>query len=200
MTEKQQGIAPNDFLSTMTDLAESIRLKDRGVAKLRTVRQRFEKQGADMPALDLCLRLQKLGPAEAELRLRNALRYSRWMGMQIGDQAQLFSDDAGLPSQKAAAAFTEAQAYEEGYRAGIGGRDATDSRFPTGTPLYERHWTGWQDGQAVLAEEMGAPLPDDGTTLTRPKKEAKTKKGATAARGKPRGRGVRRRGGAEASA
>jgi hypothetical protein len=198
MTDQTKGIAPNTFLESMTDLAEFVRLKDRGIAKLRTVRQRMEKAGCDMPALDLALRLQKLGKAEAELRLRNALRYARWMGMDVGEQAQLFSDDAGLPSQKAAAAFTEAQAYEEGYRAGIGGRDASDSRFPQGTPLYSKHYDGWVDGQTELADQLGVERPEDGT-LSRPKKQAAPKKGATAATGKPRGRGRKPRG-AHASA
>ena len=200
MADKQAtAIPPNDFLAAHVDLAEAIRIKDRGVAKLRTIRQRMERQGCDMPALDLALRLQKLGQAEAEMRLRNALRYCRWMGMEMGAQSALFSDDADRPSTKAAEAFTEAQAYNEGYAAGLAGRNRSDHRFTAGSKLSQQFDTGWIDGQTELANQLGTERPENGT-LKRPKKEAKAKAGTSTARGKPRGRGRSRRAAAHADA
>lgn len=199
MTEKTNGIAPNDFLAALVDLDECSRVKDRGVAKLRTVRQRMEKMGCDMPALDLALSLRKLGSGEAEMRLRNALRYARWMSMEIGDQGSLFSDDADRPSEKAAEQWTEAQAYNEGYAAGIAGRDRHDHRFTLGTGMAAKHDEGWVDGQRELADRLGKDLPENGGALKPEKRQAKPKAGTASAAGKPRGRG-RGRGRASARA
>ena len=194
MTERQQqaGIAPNDFLASLADLDDCVRIKDRGVAKLRTVRQRMEKQGCDLAALDLALRLRKLGEDDAQVRLRNALRYCVWMDMPVGAQGALFSDDADRPSEKARQAFTAAQAYDEGYKAGVKGRDRHDSRFPAGTPMAAEHDRGWIAGQTELADMLGRDMPEDGAALKPEKKGAPPKKGTTRAVGKPRGRGAGR--------
>jgi|GEM_PF-2588378 ribosome modulation factor len=195
MADKPNSIAPNDFLAAIVELDDLTRGKDRSVAKLRTVRQRMEKQGTDMPALDLALSLRKLGTVEAEMRLRNALRYARWLSMEIGEQGTLFSDDADLPAGKAVEQYSEARIFDEGYKAGVAGRSASDHRHPQGTPAAMAFWNGWKDGQAFLAEQLGRPA-EEGETLKPAKRQGKAKSGAAAASGKPRGRGGRRRGAA----
>lgn len=195
MADKTNSIAPNDFLAAIVELDDLTRGKDRSVAKLRTVRQRMEKLGTDMPALDLALSLRKLGAGEAELRLRNALRYARWLNMEIGDQGTLFSDDADVPSAKVVEQYSEARVFEEGYKAGVAGRNASDHRHPQGSLAAQAFWNGWKDGQAFLAEQLGRPA-EEGETLKPAKRQGKAKTGATTASGKPRGRGGRRRGGA----
>lgn len=191
MSDPKNTIAPNDFLSAILELDELTRGKDRSVAKLRTVRQRMEKAGCDMKALDLTLSLRRLDGAEAEMRLRNALRYSRWLNMQIGDQGSLFSDDADQPSEKTVEAYNEGRIYEEGYAAGKAGRNASDHRHAQGTPAAAAFWNGWKDGQGFLAEQLGRDLTE-GETLKPEKRQAKPKKGSVGVSGRPRGRGGRR--------
>lgn len=189
---KPNTIAPNDFLAALVEIAEHSRGKDRSVAKLRTVRQRMEKAGCDMKALDLMLSLSKLEPSEAEMRLRNALRYCRWTNMPIGQQASLFSDDADQPAAKATEEFNEARIFDEGYKAGCAGRDAKDHRFPQGTPAAERFYSGWISGQTFLAEQLGKDR-EDGETLKPERRQGRAPKGSSSAAGKPRGRGGRGR-------
>lgn len=189
-------INPTDFLSALSDLIAADTARDRSTAKARNVRKRFENMGCDMPALALMLTLRKLEPEEAEQRLRNALRYSRWASMKIGDQADLFAGmDADTPAEKASAEWTEAQAKEEGYAAGKAGRDPNDSRFPLGSPLAQKHYEGWVEGQAYLAEALGRE-PAEGETLKPAKRGRPKASGAEPTSPKPRGR----RNGADAHA
>jgi hypothetical protein len=190
---KPNTIAPNEFLAALVEIREHSRGKDRSVAKLRTVRQRMEKAGCDMKALDLMLSLSKLEPSEAEMRLRNALRYCRWTNMPIGAQSSLFSDDADQPAAKATEEYNEALIYDEGYKAGCAGRNASDHRHAQGTPAAAKFFDGWIAGQTFLAEQLGRDR-EEGETLRPEKKQGRAPKGAAAASGKPRGRGGRGRG------
>lgn len=196
-TPKTNTMSPNDFLACIVELDEQTRGKDRSVAKLRSVRKRMDEQGCDMKALDLALSLRKLDSGEAEIRLRNALRYARWLEMKVGDQGSLFSDDADQPAEKARAEYSEAQAKAEGYEAGKAGRDGRVHRFQQGSALAQRFYEGWLSGQALLAEQLGTERVE-GQTLKPGKKEEKPKTGAVAVAGKPRGRGGRRSSRAEA--
>lgn len=203
MSDASGAMSPNDFLSTLGGLLQSTQVKDTAVAKQRAVRARFEKMGCNMRALDLMLKLRKMEPEDAEMLLRDALRYSRWANMKIGEQAGLFaSDDADVPSEKARGEWTEAQAYEEGYSAGKAGRSGTDHRFTPGTPVHQQFYRGWVDGQTVLAEMLGKERPPTGEPLKPERKKAgtKPKKGATPVVGKPRGRRSERAKDAEATA
>lgn len=181
-------INPTDFLSTLSDYLAAETARDRSTAKARNVRKRFENMGCDMPALALMLSLRKLEPEEAEQRLRNALRYSRWANMKIGDQGDLFTiNGVDAPAEKATAEWTEAQAVEEGYAAGKAGRDPNDSRFPLGSPLAQKHYEGWVQGQAYLAEALGRE-PAEGETLKPAKRGRPKASGATPTAPTPKGR------------
>jgi hypothetical protein len=184
-------ISPNDFVSIFAEMLKAETEKDSRVGKLRSIRGRLEKAGCDMPAVDLCIKLRKLEPEVAETRLRNALRYARWLNMPIGAQPGLFSDDAGVPSIDAQRGLTEAQAYQEGHAAGLVGRSRTDTRFDIGTPMHARFVDGWNDGQATLGEMLGRE-PEEGETL-KPEKRTAKPKGGTVSRGKPKGRSGRGR-------
>lgn len=188
MAEKQGGISPTDFVAVLAELIGARTKEQSAAGSRRAIMGRFEKLGVHKPGLQLFLKLRDMEPADAELMLSSALRYCRWAQLKVGEQATLFpaSDDAGVPSEKASAGLSEAAAYEEGFNAGKGGRDAKDSRFPAGTPLYAKFFDGWKDGQATLAEVLGEPLPKDGGTL---RKQAKS--GAEVRAAKPKG-GARR--------
>ena len=83
------ALNPNDFVSIFTELRLATSKKDSSVAKLRAIRGRFEAMGCNMRALDLMLKLRGMEPEEAEMLLRDALRYSNWVQMKIGDQSDL---------------------------------------------------------------------------------------------------------------
>lgn len=169
-------IAPNDFLSMLGDMLAATVKKDRGVASVRHVRSRMEKIGCDMRALDLMLSLRKLEPEEAESRLRNALRYARWAGLSVGEQSDMLhaSEDAVAPSTDAKSQWSAAEIHDQGYKAGLAGRNSTDHSFMPGTPNHQAFYEGWQDGQRTLGEKLfgKAELPKDGTVI-RPGKVAK---------------------------
>lgn len=191
------GISPNDFTATLGDLVAARTKEASAAGSRRAVMARFEKMGAHMPGLRLFLKLRDMEPADAEAMLSSALRYCRWAQLGIGEQASLFpaSDDAGMPSDKARAGLADAAAFEEGHKAGMAGRKADDHRYPAGSPLAQWFYKGWCDGQAVLAERLGEPVPEDGSPL-RPK--VGRKKGAVEkVEAKPSG--GRRRGRSSAS-
>lgn len=184
MAEKQGGISPTDFVAALAELIGARTKEQSAAGSRRAIMGRFEKLGVHKPGLQLFLKLRDMEPDDAELTLASALRYCRWAQLKVGEQATLFpaSDDAGAPADKAAAGLSEAVAYEEGFNAGKAGRDAKDSRFPAGTPLYAKFWDGWRAGQATLAEALGEPLPKDGGTLRK-----QTKDGAEKREAKPKG-------------
>ena len=163
MAEKKQGggISPTDFVAALADLVSAKTKEESAAGSRRAVMARFERMGAHKPGLQLMLKLRAMEPEDAELTLASALRYCRWAQMKIGDQATLFpaSDDAGVPATKTVTALTEAEAFEEGFAAGKGGRDADDSRFPAGTPMQARFYDGWCSGQEVLANQLGEERP-----------------------------------------
>lgn len=194
VAEKQQGgISPTDFVSVLADLIGARTKEQSAVGSRRAVMARFERMGVHKPGLQLFLKLRDMEPDDAELTLASALRYCRWAQMKIGDQATLFpaSDDAGTPAAKTVAALTEASAYEEGFAAGKGGRDANDSRFPAGTPMHARFFDGWAAGQEVLANQLGEERPADGGTVRRKAKGKDGGEGAEVREARPKGGGRR---------
>lgn len=202
MPEQKGGISPTDFVSTLSNLIEAKTKEDSAAGSRRAIMARFEKLGAHKPGLQLFLKLRNMEPADAELMLTSALRYCRFAQLGIGDQAALFpaSDDAGAPASKAAAELTGMQAYEEGYDAGKAGRDSDDSRFPAGSPLAQRFYDGWCQGQAALAAQLDEPLPDDGSPLRKKAKRKDGEDGAEVREAAPSGGKRRGRRGAVAAA
>lgn len=183
------ALNPNDFVAIFTDLRLATSKKDSSVAKLRAIRGRFEAMGCNMRALDLMLKLRSMEPEEAEMLLRDALRYSSWVQMKIGDQSELFaSDDAPKPNDKARAGLAEAEAYNEGHAAGLAGRSSTSHRYQPGSPMAQKFFTGWEDAQAEVAEIWGIERPATGEAIKPPKKE----KRATAGKGEKVGSPKRR--------
>ena len=195
MAEKKQGggISPTDFVAALADLVSAKTKEESAAGSRRAVMARFERMGAHKPGLQLMLKLRAMEPEDAELTLASALRYCRWAQMKIGDQATLFpaSDDAGVPATKTVTALTEAEAFEEGFAAGKGGRDADDSRFPAGTPMQARFYDGWCSGQEVLANQLGEERPQDGGTVRRKAKGKDGAEGAEVREAKPKGGGRR---------
>lgn len=194
------GLSPNDFTTALGDFVAARTKEASATGSRRAVMARFEKLGAHMPGLKLFLKLRDMEAQDAEAMLSSALRYCRWAQLGIGEQSSLFpaSDDAGLPSDKARGGLADAVAYEEGHKAGLAGRAADDHRYPAGTPLAQRFYSGWCDGQAVLGERLGEGLPEDGSPLRQ--KSGKKKGAADKVEAKPSGGRRRGRATAEANA
>ena len=190
---------PNKFCATLAEFVTAEVRRESATGASRNIRARFEAMGVHKGGLALFLRLRKLEPEDAELTLVTALRLARWTNLPIGAQSNLFahSDDAGLPSAKAAEQLSEAQIYQEGYSAGINGRDATDNRFAVGSPMAQKFYDAWVDGQTELALQMGVDRPAEGKTLKRERatKPTKTKPGVETRSAKPSGGARRGRGG-----
>jgi len=168
------GIAPNEFVTTLSDLIEAKTKEERAAGSRRSIMARFEKLGAHKPGLNLFLKLRAMDCREAELTLTSALNYCRFAQLGIGDQATLFpaSSDAGAPSDRAAAQLAAAGAFEEGFAAGKAGRKSSDHRYAAGSPAAQRFYEGWSDGQELVVLKLGEPRPADGSPL-RPKAKAK---------------------------
>jgi ribosome modulation factor len=193
------ALNPNDFVSIFTELRLATSKKDSSVAKLRAIRGRFEAMGCNMRALDLMLKLRGMEPEEAEMLLRDALRYSNWVQMKIGDQSDLFgSDDAPKPNDQARAGLAEAEAYNEGHAAGLAGRSSTSHRFQPGSPMAQKFMDGWSDAQDQVAEIWGIERPETGEAIKPPKKEKAPKIGKGEKAASPQRRGRRRAEGAAA--
>lgn len=79
---------------------------------------------------------------QAELE-RNA-RLARWLGLDIGAQADLFSDFGGAKPGVAERAF------EDGKRAGLAGEECKPP-FNGGSEGHQKYVEGWHKGQADLA-------------------------------------------------
>lgn len=158
------SINPNDFATMKAELRLAIVAKDSAVAKLRSVRKRMEDAGADLKALDLQMKLEKMDDDAGEILLRNASRYATWSGKPFGTQGALFgADDAAGPAQKARDELTDAEAYEAGYRAAQRAVKHDDCPHDVGTSLNQRWSQGWHAGKKVL----------DDVAAGRPPKEAK---------------------------
>jgi ribosome modulation factor len=165
MTAASNGppqIDPSAFASLKAELRFAIIAKDSAVAKLRSIRKRIEDAGADLKALDLSMRLEKLDDDVREILLRNTARYSAWSGKPIGTQGALFGgDDAAGPSEKARDELAGAAAYEAGYRAAQGGQKHDDNPYEPGSEWNQRWAQGWHAGKKVLDDVAAGRPPEE---------------------------------------
>ncbi len=156
------NLTPNTFLGLYREIATAQREIEAATGRKRAILKRAKGAGVDLDALALMQRLANLEPEDAEMRLRNLVRYSHWADMQIGAQADLFgATDDQHPNDKARGEHLEFQADDAGYRAGYAG-DAIDTNpHQAGTPVFDRWRQGWHNGQAALVAKMAAAGDDD---------------------------------------
>jgi ribosome modulation factor len=150
-------IDPGSFATLLAEMVTATTSKDSGVAKLRGIRKRFEKLGCNMRALDLMLKLRNMEDGDREAMLLATLRYCRWSKLKVGETLELLGekDDRGMPPQKAADGLSDARAYEAGFKAGKAGRNQDGGGFDAGTSGHAKWVEGWNDGQAVLGQQLG---------------------------------------------
>lgn len=94
---------------------------------------------------------------EVKLRadLERKARLARWLGLEIGTQANLFA-----PTQVS----QHERGYSEGKRAGLSG-DPCKTDFAPGTDGYDGYMKGWHEGQAVNAAQIKKKEADEAPLL-----------------------------------
>jgi hypothetical protein len=114
--------------------------------------------GVDTKALLAGLQMRKRDPEEVMAEVKNGLRYLAFLGLPIGAQAGLFSNDGEIADQLTdteRAQQAEWEAQVAGYSAGRAGQHRDANPHPPGTP----HHVAWDEhylkGQAAIAAEMG---------------------------------------------
>jgi ribosome modulation factor len=185
LTQASNGtpnIDPSQFASLKAELRFAIIAKHSAVAKLRCIRKRMEDAGADLKALDLSMKLEKLDDDVREILLRNTARYAAWSGKPIGTQASLFgADDAARPSDKARDELAGAAAFEAGYRAAQGGQKHDDNPYEAGSDWNQRWAQGWHAGAKVIEEVLaGKPPKEKRGGARRPGRRGARQAGASA--------------------
>lgn len=152
-TPASPQVSGTQFVAHVGQLIQATIRKDSAVGRMRQVRALLEKEGANMRALDFCLRLRKMEGDAGALMLRDIIRYGKWLKLDALSQGELFgtlSDDAAAPNERVQGELLAAVAQEEGFKAGKAGRDRYDHRWPEGSPAAAAFDEGWIAGQGAI--------------------------------------------------
>lgn len=154
-------MSAEEFLACYRKIKDTKRLKDEASSAHKAAREDFKSKGGDLNALKIVDHLQSLDDADAELRMRETLRYAAWLDLEIGTQAELFDGEPQIDlTASVSAQHREWQAEQDGYKAGKAGEPIDNNKFPGGSPLHVRWRAGWNDGQAALGAAMKPKDPD----------------------------------------
>jgi ribosome modulation factor len=152
MPRDNNGLAPEDFLTLYRAIKDTKRLKDEAAAAHKAARENFKAAGGDLNAMKIVDHLQGLDDAEAELRMRETLRYAAWLGLEIGTQTELFGSAPQVDlTASVASQHREWEAEQAGYKAGKASEPIDNCPHSGGSPYFSRWRQGWNDGQAALA-------------------------------------------------
>jgi ribosome modulation factor len=146
------SIPPEVFLALYRVIKEAQRRKEEAAAGYKGARERAKEAGVDMNALKIMEHLAKLDDADAELRMRQALKYSEWIGLPFATQPDMFPTPGGseMLTDKLVGDHKEWQAEQNGYAAGKDGAPADHNPHAPGSSLAQRWMSGWHDGQEFL--------------------------------------------------
>ena len=149
------AMSPEDFLEHYREIKDTKRVKDEAAAAHKAARERFKSRGGDLNAMKIVDHLSGLDDAEAELRMRETIRYAAWLGLEIGTQTALFDDAPQVDlTANVAAQHREWAAEQSGYKAGKAGEPIDNNPHAGGSPYFERWRYGWNDGQAAAVAAM----------------------------------------------
>jgi hypothetical protein len=124
-------------------------------AEYRASIKRAKNAGMNADAISDAMKFANQEPEELSVRMKQAARYARLMGLEIGAQMGLFDeDDSAKPSELA-------MAYGKGFDAGRIGKGSIDdnpynalSNKPEDRARAEAWDEGWASGQAKLGGAM----------------------------------------------
>ena len=148
------GMNPEDFLTAYREIEETKKAKDEASAAHKAAREKFKAAGGDLNAFKIVKHLQGLDDAEAELRMRETIRYASWLGLEVGTQSDLFSGAPVDLTINVQSQHREWQAEQDGYKAGKAGEPIDNCPHSGGSPLTARWRQGWHDGQTALGMAM----------------------------------------------
>jgi hypothetical protein len=160
LTAPASNLSPDTFLGLWIELRNLKRAMEEAHAKYRAHRKKLDKAGVNLKGLALAETFANLDQDEADQRLKDAVRYSRWAKLPLGAQPDLLSELLGnldAPGEKASHELTKAEAEEQGYDYGKRGEDRGENPHDQGTELWASWDSGWIDGQTQIAQGLAAP-------------------------------------------
>ncbi len=159
---QEPSVAPEIFLVLYRAMKEAKRRKDEAAAGFAAAKARAKEAGVDMNALKIMEHLSGLDDAEADIRMRQTMRYCEWVGMPFAVQTDMFAQlGNNMIATKLAAEHQEWEAEQSGYNAGKAGDSVDNCPHNPGTALAERWRVGFRDG-AEMASSLKKPASDDG--------------------------------------
>lgn len=168
------SIEPEFFLKQYRDIQESADTADEVKADHKSKMQAAKSAGIDIVALKLVHKLRKMEPRDAQSTMRNTILYLRWLGVNILEQEELFTEStAGLTAHvQATQAAWEAE--RQGHRAGKDNAPLDTNPHRPGSEEHQRWVIGWHDGaqdrkasakpgiQDISPHDGDGPNPEDG--------------------------------------
>jgi hypothetical protein len=136
--------------------------KDTGMAVARA-KKSAKADGVDLDAFKLLQQLADLDTDEADMRLRNLVRYAKYIELPLGTQVDMFRDPAtAAASDDAKAEQREWEAGDAGKKAGAAGHQREDNPHQAGSRehvAWDRSWSkahkAWTAEQTKLAKDLG---------------------------------------------
>lgn len=160
LTAPASNLTPDSFVGLWIELRNLKRELDEANAKYRAHRKKLDKAGVNLKGLALAEQFANLEQDEADARLKDAIKYSRWAKLPLGAQPDLFSELLGnldAPTEKSTHELTKAEAEEAGYAYGKRGEDRGENPHDAGTELWAAWDSGWIDGQTQIAQGLASP-------------------------------------------
>ncbi len=149
------GMSPEEFLKHYRAMKDAKRCKEEAGEAFKATRAAFKAVGGDLNAFKIVEHLQSLDDADAELRMRETLRYASWLDLDIGTQADMFGGAQQINLTGAVQAEHQAWVSEQaGYKSGKDGEPIDNCPHPGGSPFHVSWRRGWHDGQAAIAAAM----------------------------------------------
>jgi hypothetical protein len=152
-TVMELGLAEKrDYAHYLKGLKGLNERKDQIVGLIRTHKKRAKEANIDPASLDAAIRWEKADPMEFRRWLAGTLRACEVNGMDVPELA--FADESGLTSEE--------KAFQDGHRAGVGGKSFTDNPHDPGSAGNAQWEEGRMRGQAELLGQgtlPQAPLP-----------------------------------------
>jgi hypothetical protein len=146
---------PNELiLRYQRDYATQKRKVEEETGVLRALLKRAKGDGINTKQIVATYQASKLDPTVVVQDLRDFVRYLGLRSIPVAPQ-DLFDNLDLQVSQSEAVTHENWQAEQAGYTAGKIGAPLDDNPYPAGSELFGKFRTGWQEGQAALARQMG---------------------------------------------
>ena len=145
--------------------ANDIKAKQKAAAKVA------EDDGISVKSMDLALKLAAEDPNEVIRRQNEVGQYLRFMRAKVGEQMSMIDE---MPDTSKMSDTARAQKWrDEGWQAGLLGKNREDCPHDPGTPGADEWLAGYEEGQTRNLSKIKGP---DGKPVTDSAKKADTPK------------------------